>query len=322
MVSVQNVKNKMELLMNTQAKPKFAYLNIFLFLVLAMLWSGAFINIKIVVDALPPLFSAMTRVTVSLIALMILFSIRRKKIFSFSPKLWTSWVAGLFTQGLPFAFLFYGEKFIAPALASIINSTVSFWSLVLGTLIFRDYSQWTPLKLIGLLLGFGGIALIFMPMLQDGNNSMIAVLSIIAMSISYALGGLINQHVIFKNQTISFEMNLFQQNIASVLFLFLVSLSLESWPSINSLINVKVILAFLYLGVMATALAWMIYFYLIKQWCAVSASSVMYLVPVLAILWDYLFLHLIPSTNELWGAAAILCGVTLIQWVRKKPIQE
>lgn len=309
--------------MNNRTSHKKGWTNFILFSILALLWSGSFLNIKVVVDQLPPVFCAMMRVLISLVCLSVLFSLLRKKVLLPPKKCWRLWGAGLFTQALPFLFLFFGEKFIAPALASIINSTVSIWALILGTLIFRDFSQWTPVKISGIILGFVGIVLIFSPFLQGSESSLIGIISVFGMALAYAIGGLINQHVIFKNMQVGFETNLIQQHISSVLFLLLTSLSLETWPAWSSLMNVKVLLSFLYLGVMATAIAWMIYFYLIKEWGAVRAASVMYIVPVLAIVWDFLFLHLTPSSNELLGMLAILAGVTLIQWVRKpKPYLE
>ncbi len=307
--------------MNTPTISKNAAINFMLFVTLAFLWSGSFINIKTVVDDLPPLFSAMIRVFVSLSCLSVLFLCMRKKVFLPPSKFWLIWVAGICAQALPFAFLFYGEKFIAPALASILNSTVSFWALLLGAFLFRDVSQFTPLKIIGLFAGFAGIALVFFPLLHSGENTIIGILSITGMALAYAIGSLINQHLIFKKMKVTFEINLLQQHIASVLFLFACSFTLETWPAASSLLNSKVIFAFLYLGILATAIAWMIYFYLLKEWGTVRASSVMYIVPVLAIVWDLVFLHLIPTQNEIIGTVAILIGVTLIQFSRKpKPI--
>lgn len=295
----------------TIAKEKWIHFS--LFLLLALLWSGSFINIKIVVDALPPIFCAMIRVLVSLICLTIIYLSLGKKIIAPTWAFWRLWLAGLFNQALPFALLFFGEKFIAPALASIINSTVSIWSLLLGTLLFFDFSQWTSRKVIGIAVGFCGIVLIFSPFLQGSENSLLGILAVTGMAIFYALGSLINQHVIFKTMTVNFETNLLQQHISSLLFLVASSLTLETWPSIMSLLHLKLLLSFLYLGLVATAISWTIYFYLIKKWGAVRATSVMYLVPLLAITWDLLFLHLVPSKNELIGMSAILIGVTLIQ---------
>jgi len=292
-------------------------LDFLLFFILALLWSGSFINIKVVVDALPPIFCALMRVLLSLFFLVLFFTWQRKKIFSAPAKCWHLWVAGFFTQALPFCFLFMGEKYLAPALASIINSTVSIWSLILGTLIFRDFSQWTPIKVGGIVLGFIGIILVFAPFLHGRESSWLGFCSVLIMALSYAVGGLLNQHVIFKNSQIRFETNLLQQHLASIFFLTATSLSLETWPTFSAIFHGKIIFSFLYLGLMATALAWIIYFYLIREWGAVRAASVMYLVPVLAIVWDFLFLHFIPAGSELLGVTAILTGVTLIQRTRK-----
>lgn len=292
-------------------------IHIALYLLLALIWSGSFINIKIVVDVLPSVFCAMIRVLISLISLCVIFAILRKKVFTIKTNYWKLWIAGLFTQGFPFALLFYGEKFIAPALASIINSSVAIWSLVIGTFVFRDFAQWTLLKIAGVTLGFLGILLIFLPFANENSNNIIGIVAILGMAISYAIGGLINQHVIFKNMIFDLNTNIVQQHIASVLFLLVTSLTIESWPSVAHILTVKTLFAFLYLGLISTALAWMIYFYLIKVWGALRTASVMYIVPVFAILWDVLFLHLIPNRNEIIGTVAILIGVILIQWTRR-----
>lgn len=298
------------------AKDEWIHFN--LFILLAFLWSGSFINIKIVVDQLPPVFCAMIRVIVALICLCIIYTSLGKKIHAPNSNYWRIWLAGLFNQGLPFMLLFFGEKFIAPGLAAIINSTVSIWSLLLGTLIFFDFSQWTPVKTVGIALGFLGIVLIFFPLIHGSESSLLGIVAVTGMAISYAIGSLINQHVIFKKMTVDFETNLIQQHISSILVLAVSSLILESWPSVTSLMQTTLLFSFLYLGLAATAIAWIIYFYLIKQWGAVRASSVMYLVPMLAIIWDFLFLHIEPSKNELVGMLTILIGVICIQWTRKK----
>jgi len=303
--------------MNNKQLSQRGWFHFSLFLLLALLWSGSFINIKVVVNQLPPVFCAMIRVLISLICLSILFAVRRKNVFVPTLKYWRLWMAGFFVQALPFALLFYGEKFIEPALASIINSTVSIWALILGAVIFRDVSQWTLIKVTGVILGFIGIIIIFAPFIGARENSLIGIIAIFGMAISYSIGSLINQHIIFKKMSVSHETNLIQQHSASVLFLFVTSLALESWPSWSEVFTLQLSLAFIYLGLMATAIAWMIYFYLLKEWGAVRTTSVMYIVPVLAIVWDFLFLHLIPSINELMGMIAILVGVTFIQWGRK-----
>jgi drug/metabolite transporter (DMT)-like permease len=294
------------------------YLNFILFLLLALLWSGSFINIKIVVGAFPPVFSALIRVFIAFLCLTLFFLSRHKTILIPFKDAWRLWITGFFGQALPFALLFYGERFVAPATASILNSTVSIWALLLGTLLFRDVAQWTANKIIGLLLGLIGIIFIFFPAFIHADSKVIGMISVLGMAISYAIGALLNQHLVFGKMKTTIEINLWQQHISSLFCLSFISLILEPWPSFSELFNIKILGAFLYLGLFATAIAWIIYFHLLKSWDAVRASSVMYIVPVLAILWDYMFLHIIPSWNRSVGALTILLGVLLIQWTREK----
>ncbi len=280
---------------------------------LALLWSGSFINIKVTVDACPPFFSAMVRVGVGFVCLTFFFLFQKKKIL-LSPKVaWRLWIAGIFSQAIPFAFLFYGEQFIEPALASIINSTVSIWALLLGVVFLWDFEQLTFHKVTGVLLGFVGILLIFAPMLGHGHDAVVGIISVFGMVISYAVGALINQHVVFGKMKTAFQTNLWQQHLASFIFLVMLTLFSEPFPSVQAVMNGRVVVAFIYLGFFATAVSWMIYYYLIREWDAVRASSVMYVVPMLAMLWDFLFLDVIPLWSEFMGVMIILVGVMLIQ---------
>jgi drug/metabolite transporter (DMT)-like permease len=288
-------------------------IDFFLYGLLALLWSGSFINIKITVDACPEFFSAMLRVFIAFVALSIIFLAKKQRVWV-APKIaWKLWVTGIFSQAIPFAFLFYGEQFIRPALASIINSTVSIWVLLLGVVFLRDYAQLKRYKVLGVFMGFVGILIVFGPLLDDGRNAVIGIISVFGMVLSYAIGALMNQHIVFGKIKPATHTNLWQQHLASFVFLLVLTLATEKFPAMHALMNIKVIGAFIYLGVFATAISWIIYYYLIREWDAVRASSVMYIVPMLAIFWDYLFLHMPSEWYEIFGAIIILAGVMLIQ---------
>lgn len=290
--------------------------NFLLFALLALIWSVSFIGIKISVEAIPPIFSAMLRVAIALVFISLFFSIGRKKLMVPLSSCWRLWIVGLFSQGLPFAFLFWGEQFIPPALASILNATVSLWAFIFNIVIFRDTQQIAVGRVLGLAIGMSGIILIFWPTLMSSTltSSVWGTLSVLAMAISYAMGALLNQHLVTSKMKTGFHANLWHQHCASLIFLALASLATEQWPSVNVLTyNHELIAALIYLGLFSTAIAWIIYYHLIREWDAVCASSVMYIVPVLALLWDFLYLHITPTLDVIYGSIAILIGVVLIQ---------
>lgn len=291
------------------------------FFLLAAFWSGSFAAIKAVVLHIPPFFGAMLRVGVALLCLSIIFSLLKKKVAVPFNLRWRIWIMGLFSQGLPFFFLFYGEQHISSGLAGILNGTVPIWTLVFS-LIAPKTRNFSFLKCLGLFTGLLGICIIFWPLLNVdiAHSALLGTVSVLLMAISYSVGNLLNQRMLSGQTKLDFYANIYHQHWASLIFLMLTSLTFEHWPSSSLLLHTPIIwLASIYMGLFSTALAWIIYYYLIREWDAVRASAVMYVVPVMAILWDFVFFHHRPQWTEGLGVTAILLGVILIQWPKKFP---
>lgn len=299
-------------------------MNYCLYLLLAFFWSGSFLAIKISLTHLPPEMAALLRVLIAQIVLTTVFCVMRQRLRLPFSSAWRLWVIGIFSQGLPFFLLFWGECSVAPALASILNSTVCAWTFLFSILIFRDFAHITWKKMTGLILGISGVLVIFLPLLIQGHdvNKIQGVLAITGMAMSYAMGGLINQRFMASHHKAPFKASLWHQHWGSLVFLIIVTRSLAPWPSLTSaLTDPSSVLALLYLGIFSTAIAWLIYNHLIRDWGAVRASTCLLLIPLLAILWDYLFLHALPHAYEIAGVILTLGGVSLIQFSKKRMIK-
>lgn len=291
-------------------------INIGLFFLLACLWSGSFVGIKIVVATWPPVFGAAVRVGIALLSIMILLLAMHKKPFVQLSLRWKFWVLGIFSQAIPFTFLFWGERFVSPGLAGIINGTVPIWTFAFALIFMRELADFSILKTLGLLIGLSGITIVFWPLLtfEYSLNMILGAGAIVVMAMSYAIGGLLNQRLFKSGIKVDFFTNLYHQHWGSLIFLVLVSGVFEKWPSIQYLAtDYTPWLSCLYLGVCATALAFAIFYHLIREWDAVRATTVLYVVPVLALVWDYVFFHDPADSNEIIGVAVILSGVVLIQ---------
>lgn len=300
-----------------------------LFLLLAVLWSASFLAIKVSIGFFSPILAATLRVGIAFIALSILFISMKASLHLPLRTAKLLWIQGIIAQGLAFVFLFWGEQYIAPALASIINAMVPLWVLLINGLILRERNTFTIKKTMGLILGFTGIVIIFAPLLlidnTMGNMAIIGALSVTGMAISYAVGAILYQKLLTKNSTssskatpiepIDFKASIWHQHLASFVFLLLMTVCTNKYPntSIFSATAYDAWIAVIYLGLFSTAFAWIIYSHLIVQWGAVRAVSVLYIVPIFAIIWDLLFLHISMSLYEFIGIAAILSGVLCVQ---------
>jgi len=265
----------------------------------------------------------MLRVGIALLCLAIFFYSTQKNLYIPYKLRWKVWMLGLFSQGFPFAFLFWGEQAISPGLTGILNASIPIWALILSLFFLRKETVFSIQKTFGLLLGMAGIVVIFWPMLGDGiqQSSIMGSIAILLMAISYAIGALLNQHWLGKQQAITFQANLYHQHTASLVFLFIASFVFEKWPDMPLLINsCSVWFAAVYMGLFSTAMAWMIYYHLIREWGAIQASTVMYVVPVITLFWDLLFFNTYPQLSEIAGAITILIGIILIQLPGRKII--
>lgn len=292
------------------------YLNYLLFILLGSLWGGSFIGIKIVVEAFPPFFGAMLRVAVGLLPLLILRLAKKPAKLPFSI-LMKFWIISLFAIGFPFMFLFWGEQLISPGLAGILNGTVPLWVFIISLVVLHHSHLWQLKNIIGLFLGLLGVIIIFWPMLQLDNSAtyIFGGCLILGMAISYAIGALLMQNLLAKEkEKIDLFTNLYQQHWGAVVFLLTISLACETWPTATNFFVAKdALLASLYLGLFSTALGWLIYYYLIREWGAVQTSTVTYLAPIMALFWDFLFFQHQPKWNEFLGITTILLGVITIR---------
>jgi len=296
-------------------------MNYVLFLLLATFWGGSFVAIKMAVHVFPPFFSAMLRVAIALFFLILIFRGTGKPTDVPLAKRWRIWICGLFAQAFPFLFLFWGERYISAGLAGIINGTVSIWAFILGFIFFRSSQTYSFRKLLGLFLGIIGITIVFWPLLTFDYSPqyLMGTGLVLCMAISYAIGALLNQHMLCGENKVNFQANVYHQHWASLTFLTLASVTFETWPSWHTFIHAYAALsASLYMGLFSTAIAFIIYYHLIRAWDAVRASSVMYIAPIMAIFWDYVFFGTQPLWYEIFGVIAILSGVILIQFSRKK----
>jgi drug/metabolite transporter (DMT)-like permease len=299
-------------------------INIALFCLLGTFWSGSFIAIKAVVMSWPPILGAAIRVGIALFCL-ILFKLIYKKPTAVKFNMRCQiWLIGLFSQTIPFAFLFWGENTLSPGLAGILNATVSIWTFLLSLIFLPQFNFYSLRKLLGLSIAFGGIIVIFYPLVHfdQSYNILYGAGAVIIMAISYAISSLLNQYYLSGTKKIDFFTNIYHQHWSSTVFLFVTALAFNQWPNTDVLLASSTPwFASLYLGVCSTAIAYLIFYHLIREWDALRASTVLYIVPVLTLLWDDLFYGNKPLLSELMGVFIILLGVALIQFTRlRKPM--
>ena len=282
--------------------------HIFFFALIALFWGGSFLAVRYSIDIYPPFAAAAMRVgSASLIMFVLMMYQQRNKVDNHT-KL-TLMGIGLFWIGLPWALLFWGQQYIAPAMAGIINAMTPLFTVVFATLVVRhEKSAWN--KWLGVLLGFCGVIVIFAPEVLRREISQIqGMLAVLGMAASYAVG-------IVWLKTVAHRVTpaaaFFYQSIGALALLIPLSLFTE-WNALISAdwLSPKGVMSVLYLGIFGTALAQLMFFVIVRDLGSVVASAVTYLPPVVAVILDRMVYGTFISVGAMIGAAMILIGVWL-----------
>ncbi|GAB2647330.1 DMT family transporter [Vibrio panuliri] len=279
-----------------------------LLILLSMLWGGSFFFVGIAVSELPPLIIVTLRVTLAAITLWIIALLTGHR----PPKDYRIWVAflgmGLLNNVIPFLLIVWGQTQIASGLASIINAATPIFGVVVASTLLPDEKA-TPLKVLGVVVGFiGVVVMIGLPAL-GGDTPLLAELAVVCASISYAFASVHGRR--FKAMKISLIMLAAGQVTASSVVLLPIAFWVES-PAIFADVSTHTWLAMISLAVFSTAFAYTLYFKILQLAGATNVLLVTLLVPVSAILLGVVFLGESLEPIHIVGMGLIALGLSAI----------
>ncbi len=281
-------------------------LDLTLLIFLGVIWGSSFFNIKVATYSYEPFTLALVRVFFASIPLVILCHYKKIKIEAFC-KNW-KWFAliGLCNIAIPFVLIAIGTAKINSYLAAILMSTTPLSGSILAHFFLKD-EKLSFLKSLGVLIGFSGIVLLFFDKVIINENNIIYALITILGSTFYCIGGILTLKLKHKkNENVTTSTTLW-----SIIFLIPLSILIEKpWnlsPSIEST------LALLYLGTIATGLAWLIRFRILTVNGLVFQTQVAYLIPIFGILFGYFLMDEIITWKVFVSLVIILLGIYIFK---------
>jgi drug/metabolite transporter (DMT)-like permease len=277
-------------------------------LLLASLWGPSFIFIKIAGEDIPPLTLVLGRVGVAALVLYIVLRLQGRNLPRFGP-VWKHFaVAALVQSALPFALFNWGELHIDSALAAILNGTTPLFTILFAHFLITD-ERITPAKIGGILVGFGGLLLLIAPSLFDGVHATTwGLLAITMACVSYGIA------IVYARLHLRGLPPLVapaSQLLLASLYMLPLSLLVDR-PWSLSMPSLAAIASVLALGVLGTALAFVIYYMLIDNTSATYVSTVTYVVPVFGVALGVLVLGEQLHWTAYAGCLLILTGVMIV----------
>lgn len=252
-----------------------------LLITLSVLWGGSFFFVGIAVDALPTFTIVFLRVGLAAIALNLVVlatGLRMPK----DRHIWTAFVGMAFLNNvIPFTLIVWGQTHIASGLASILNATTPFFTVIAAHYLTSD-EKLTGGRFAGVILGFAGVVVMIGGEALGGLGiNTLAHLAVLGAAVSYASAGVFGRR--FRHLNSSPLVAATGQVTASTFVLIPLVLTLER-PWALSLPAVEVWGAILGLSLFSTALAYILYFRLLATAGATNLLLVTFLIPISAIL--------------------------------------
>jgi drug/metabolite transporter (DMT)-like permease len=276
---------------------------IVLLTVLALIWGASFMLIKIADRQLAPATLILGRLGSAALLLAVIAVIRLgpRETLDEIRRAW-GWlvVVGLVNTAIPFWLLSWGETRIDSGLASIIQGAVPIFNALLAFAFFRE-ERVGGLRLVGLAIGFVGVALLVGAQPQ---GKLLAALAVVAMALCYAIGTLIAGRYLRATPPLVVALASTAVSTVAALPAGIIQAPAEVWHG-------ETIVAVLVLGLVGTAIAYLLFFELIQRAGANYATLVTYLVPPIALAYGAIFLNESFGPTAFAALALILVGVAL-----------
>lgn len=272
---------------------------------LAALWGASFLLIRIASPAIGPLLTIQGRVTIAAIALLI-YMLMIGQSTQFKQRWKQYLIIGALNAAIPFTLIAFAALHLNASMSAIINSmTPLFTALVVWGWMKEKMNKQ---KWLGILTGISGVIILvgWSPIPLTSEVVMAIILSVLS-TVAYSFAG------VYAKQSFSGVPPLsvaYGQQLAAALLL--IPFTLFNLPESKSDISTIAAFSVLGLALLCTAVAYLLYFYLIESVGPTKTLSVTFLIPLFGMVWGAVFLNEQVTAGMLVGLIVILSSIFLI----------
>ncbi len=283
---------------------------------LAAIWGGSFIAMRIAAPELGALMSANIRILLAALVLSFFIGMRR------IPLNWRSnfkayFLSGLFGAALPFALLSYAANILPAALSALLNATCPLFGALFAALWLAE--PFNLRKLIGLLLGIVGVWLLAgSGAVFKCSPTLLAISACLLSPACFAVSGVIIKHYTCRYRTEA-PLNPMAMATGAMLAASLLLLPTLPFAIPEHMPSTKAIAAVIALALLPSAFAQILFIPLISRIGPTRAMSVSFLIPLFSMLWGVLFLQETIGLSYIMGGFIVLLATGLVIYPSQKP---
>lgn len=285
---------------------------------LGLIWGSSFLFIRVSVEQLTPFQVVFIRTGIAAIGLTIMVYARGKRLPTHWAGIFPLLVLGVVNTVFPFVLITWGEQHIESGLAALLQSSAAFFTLIIAHFVFAD-ERISLKKILGMILGFVGVVVLAgrgeaNAAGSDQTAYLAGMLSIVAASLCYGIGGTYSRQVVQKHLdpivTAAGTMG-----VAAIItgILSVISPSLGGPPpAMLTDLRPDVLFSVLMLGLLNTFIAYIIFYTIIGVLGAARTSMVTYIVPMVGLALGAIFLNEAVDSRLILGAVLIIGGIAVV----------
>ncbi|OUS08429.1 EamA family transporter [Rhodobacterales bacterium 52_120_T64] len=276
-------------------------------LTLGAIWGGVFLAVALALKEIPVFCLVTMRVGFAAVVLWIYILVRKHQI----PRGWKVWsaviVMGILNNAVPFTLLNFGQTQIASGLTSILNAGTVVFATLISAMFLKD-ERLTPRKLVGVILGMSGVVTVIgVQALQTFDLRSLGQIACIGATFSYALAGVwARKHLSGVSPAASSAGMLTD----SAQVMAPITLWIDGWPTWAY--SGQTWLSLIYIVIIATVIAYLLYFRVLNSAGASNTLLVTLVVPPIAVtLGAFVLAEQLPL-RSLLGFALIATALAVI----------
>ena len=281
---------------------------ILIWLLLCLIWGTTWIFIKIGLEDLPPLAFAAARFLLGVVILFVVIRVQKIPL----PKTAKEWrliaLTGVLQFSVNYSLVFWAEQYITSGLAAVLQAMITVFGLMLAW-IFLPNERVTKLKIIAVLIGVAGVAVIFIDQLKV--QSMMAFLGCVGVVIGSYAAAQASILVKSKGGGLHPASLVFCQMLCGLPAIIIYSLIAEGNP-LSFHWTWRAIGCVLYLTIAGTIAAFWLYYWLLGKIESTKAMMISLVTPLIAVVIGAIVLGetLPPQTGI--GGLLIIASIGLI----------
>jgi drug/metabolite transporter (DMT)-like permease len=277
-----------------------------LVVLLALAWGSNFLWIKVALDGLSPVQLTFARMAAGALVLAVIVRLRSEHL---PHDRWFTIhiaIAALVGNVVPYLLFAVGEQTVASSLAGVINATTPLWTVLVALAVGEEHNP-PRARLVGLAVGFAGALIILHPWTSNAGTDLGGQLACLVAAASYGVSFVYMARYLTPRGASPFVLAQGQTLAATIILA--PALLIAGRQSVD--LDASVVAATAMLGFVGTGLAYVLNYAIIARDGPTVASTVTYLLPVVAVALGAIVLDEPITAAVVVGTMVVLIGVAL-----------